>query len=472
MSCCLAWLPNSVVAASGVILTWNPSISSNVIGYRIYYGLTSGVYNTTLAVPGATATNTTVTGLTAGTTYYFAATAMDSLGDESQFSNEAVYSVPTNSVVATNQPPTLNALSNLTLNANAALQTVNLSGISSGIIGLSPTLTVTAVSSNPSLIPNPTVNYTSPGTTGSLTFKPASNVVGTATLSVTVNNGQSVSNLLTRTFTVTVNSASQIPTLDPLNDATIAQNSGVQKVALTGIGYGNISYAQRATLAVTAVSSNLLLIPDPTISYTSPNSTGTLRFTPTTGVSGTTVISVTVKNGHYPNSLVTRSFTVTIVSTNQTPILIALPTNVLAVKGQTVTFSVAAAGEAPLAFQWQRNSKALPSATNAVLKLSGVLADQAGEYSVSVSNDLGTTNAAATLTVNPTPAATLATVTPPVPGEFAMSVSGITGYRYVVESSIDLVNWSPAETNTAPFTFVDTNASQFKLRFYRSFYLP
>jgi len=85
----------SLFAASNVTLAWNPSISTNVAGYKIYYGLASGVYNNTISVGNTT--NATVTGLVEGTTYYFAATAFDALGTESQFSNETSYSVPTNS---------------------------------------------------------------------------------------------------------------------------------------------------------------------------------------------------------------------------------------------------------------------------------------------------------------------------------------------------------------------------------------
>lgn len=81
------------------MLAWNPSISTNVVGYKIYYGVASGVYNATNPVTGST--NVTVTGLIHGTTYYFAATAVDALGDESPFSNETVYSVPTNFMAAT-----------------------------------------------------------------------------------------------------------------------------------------------------------------------------------------------------------------------------------------------------------------------------------------------------------------------------------------------------------------------------------
>lgn len=72
-----------------VTLAWNPSISTNVVGYKVYYGLASGAYNNTISV--GSSTNATITGLIAGSTYFFAATAVDSLGDESPFSNETSY---------------------------------------------------------------------------------------------------------------------------------------------------------------------------------------------------------------------------------------------------------------------------------------------------------------------------------------------------------------------------------------------
>jgi hypothetical protein len=72
-----------------VTLAWNPSPSTDVAGYRVYYGTASGVY--TNSVDSVTGTNTTLTGLAAGTTYYFAATAVDANGDESPFSNETSY---------------------------------------------------------------------------------------------------------------------------------------------------------------------------------------------------------------------------------------------------------------------------------------------------------------------------------------------------------------------------------------------
>lgn len=57
-------------------------------------------------------------------------------------------------------------------------------------------------------------------------------------------------------------------------------------------------------------------------------------------------------------------------------------------------------------------------------------------------------------------------------GRFTLTVSGVPGYQYVIQASTNLVDWVSVKTNTAPFTFVDTNAGQFNRRFYRSVYIP
>ncbi len=110
-------------------------------------------------------------------------------------------------VTTVNDPPTLNPIGNLALNQNAPQQTVLLSGITSGNPAEAQTIIVAASSSDPGLIPHPTVNYTSPAATGTLVFTPAPNSNGTATITVTVNDGQALNNIVTRQFTVSVNGA-------------------------------------------------------------------------------------------------------------------------------------------------------------------------------------------------------------------------------------------------------------------------
>src|SRR5207245_1788222 len=186
---------------------------------------------------------------------------------------------------------------------------------------------MTATSSNPGLIPNPTVTYTSPGATGSLSFTPAANQSGTATITVTVTDDGGTANggvnTITRTFTVTITAVNRAPTLDAINDpAAILEDAGAQTINLTGIAAGG---GESQTLTITATPSNPGLIPNPTVSYTSPNATGSLSYTPVANASGTATITVTVTdNGGTANGGIntfTRTFIVAVTAVNDAPTL-------------------------------------------------------------------------------------------------------------------------------------------------------
>ena len=85
-----AALPTST--AKDLILAWDSSISTNVIGYKLYYGTARRRYDQVVDVGGAS--QVTLPGFAQGTKYYFAVTAYDSLGLESDPSDEVSYSVP------------------------------------------------------------------------------------------------------------------------------------------------------------------------------------------------------------------------------------------------------------------------------------------------------------------------------------------------------------------------------------------
>ena len=78
------------------------------------------------------------------------------------------------------------------------------------------------------------------------------------------------------------------------------------------------------------------------------------------------------------------------------PVILSEPSSRTIVRGGSVNFNVAANG-LDLTYQWSFNSNALANAINASLSMTNVQANQAGNYSVTVSNSLGfvsTSNAA------------------------------------------------------------------------------
>jgi hypothetical protein len=83
------------------------------------------------------------------------------------------------------------------------------------------------------------------------------------------------------------------------------------------------------------------------------------------------------------------------------PFIVTQPTNQTANVGGSASFSVTAGGSQPLSYQWRFGTNALNGATSAVLNLTNVQLSDAANYSVVVSNALGTvTSSNAVLTVN------------------------------------------------------------------------
>lgn len=89
----IAMAASPTTPTASVTLAWNPSPDQTVTGYRLYYGVEPEQYTNSIVVVGNN-TSCTVTGLVFGVTYYFATTAYDSNGMESEFSNEVSYTVP------------------------------------------------------------------------------------------------------------------------------------------------------------------------------------------------------------------------------------------------------------------------------------------------------------------------------------------------------------------------------------------
>jgi PKD repeat protein len=94
------FLFSSNLFAASANLAWNASTSSNVGGYKISYGQTSGNYASTIDVGNKT--TYAVPGLQEGSKYYFAVKAYDSTKTvESGYSNETNFTVPATTAALT-----------------------------------------------------------------------------------------------------------------------------------------------------------------------------------------------------------------------------------------------------------------------------------------------------------------------------------------------------------------------------------
>ncbi len=299
----MAWLVGSAAAQTNhnVTLAWDPNSEPDLGGYFLYYGPSSRTYDQKIDV--STNTTATVSNLQAGATYYFAVTAYNTSALESHYSNEVSYSVP-----VTNQPPTLSGLANQSIVEDSS-STVTFQVTDAETAAAS--LSVSVSSSSPTLLPASGLVLGGSGTARTLQISPTADAFGSANISVSVTDG---TNTTTQTFLVSVLPSNDAPTLDGIADLTVAANSGLQTISLTGIGTGAANEIQ--TLSVTSTSSDTSLVPDPVVSYLSPNATATLTIWPQTDAVGSSVITVTVQDdGGTANggqNVVTRQFRITV----------------------------------------------------------------------------------------------------------------------------------------------------------------
>jgi fibronectin type 3 domain-containing protein len=84
---------NSPGVAHSVLLSWNPSTSSDVVGYNVYRATSPGAAYAKL---GNSAGGLNYTDATAqsGQTYTYVVTAVDSVGDESVYSASVTAAIP------------------------------------------------------------------------------------------------------------------------------------------------------------------------------------------------------------------------------------------------------------------------------------------------------------------------------------------------------------------------------------------
>ncbi|HUR47718.1 MAG TPA: hypothetical protein VMZ27_17675 [Candidatus Saccharimonadales bacterium] len=164
----------------GITLVWDANTDVDLDGYVVYSGTNSHSYNTRNFVGNITSNQ--LSGLLGGIKYFFAVTARNTSGLESDFSNEVTVRLPTNL-----HPPVVSYIQDVTIpmgSSTAALPFM----IGDWEIPASD-LFVSASSGNPSLVLSSGIKLSGSGSTRYITITPDATKLGTAAISVYVSNG-------------------------------------------------------------------------------------------------------------------------------------------------------------------------------------------------------------------------------------------------------------------------------------------
>ena len=223
-----------------------------------------------------------------------------------------------------NDAPSFTSGPSLTVNEDAPSQTVAwATNVSAGPVSeIGQTLSFIVTNNNNALF----LTQPSISSNGALTYRPAANASGVATVSVTLKDNGGTANggadtSATQNFTISVVQINEAPSFSKGGTQTVIEDSGLRTVAAwaSNISAGPLESSQLLTFIVTN-NNNALFAVQPAIA---PN--GTLTFTPALNVSGTAKATVLLKddggiaNGGKDSSAV-QTFTINVSSANDAPV--------------------------------------------------------------------------------------------------------------------------------------------------------
>ncbi|MEO2003913.1 MAG: Ig-like domain-containing protein, partial [Candidatus Poribacteria bacterium] len=195
-------------------------------------------------------------------------------------------------------------------------------GAGGGADESSQTVTVTAVSGDTNLTPDPTVTETQGVYT--LTFAPVADANGSTQVTVTAEDDGPATdpgiNTAQQSFTLTVNAVDDAPSFDALGDLTASEGSDAVSVLVTGITVGPDDEAAQGVVSLTAASSDPAIIRTPTV--TGSGDTRTITFQPEPDANGVATVTVTLVDGGRDDdphaNTYAQAFDVTVVPVNDT----------------------------------------------------------------------------------------------------------------------------------------------------------
>jgi VCBS repeat-containing protein len=210
-------------------------------------------------------------------------------------------------VTAVNDLPSIGDITHQTINedTNTGALSFNIGDVETAATALS----VTGSSSNTALVPNANIVFGGSGANRTATITPLANQFGTATITVTVNDGTAT---VADTFLLTVDPVNDAPTISDITNQAINEDANTGARAFT---IGDVETAA-ASLSITGTSSNAALVSDANIVFGGSGPNRTVTVTPLANQFGATTITITVSDGVATSS---DAFLLTVNSVNDVP---------------------------------------------------------------------------------------------------------------------------------------------------------
>jgi hypothetical protein len=295
---------NSSSRAAVVNFSWTQNSESDLAGYKLYYGPASRTYTNNVLLGKV---NTYSMDVPDQTPCYFALVAYNSNYVQSALSTELRYP----------NAPVLGALAARTIAEDSSVSIpLSVGDVDTPLSAL----TLSAVSSNLTLVPANNITFSGTGSNRTMTITPASNRSGSAGISVRVSDGAFT---ITRSFLLTVTGIADAPTISSIADTTIDEDTEAGPFSFT------ISDADTPAtkLKLRVASSNTRVIATNRIFLSVTNGIGTVRLRPPRNRNGSAMITLTVSD---PNGLsASRSFNFTVRPVNDAPTITSIPNRAL-----------------------------------------------------------------------------------------------------------------------------------------------
>ena len=209
-------------------------------------------------------------------------------------------------VTAINDPPTITAIADLSTNEDTSTGPITFTV--NDVDG--PSLTLSAVSGNSSVVSMGNISFGTSGPNRTVTVVPTANQSGIVPITVTVSDG---SNLARTTFTLTVNAVNDPPTISTINDKNTPEDTPLGPITFS------VNDIDSPSLTVIGTSSVQSRVADASITI-SPATGGsgnrTFTLVPVADATGLTRITLTVSDGSLSDL---EDFNLTINAVNDRP---------------------------------------------------------------------------------------------------------------------------------------------------------